>query len=276
MILAMSLFVTMDVCVKVLIQSHHTVQVVWGRYFFHMLLLSLFLAPRLRTLLVTESLTLQLARSGLLLLTTGLFFTGLRQVPLAQASVIMYVTPLLVTALAMPILKEHVGPRRWASVAVGFIGALIIIRPGTDFFQLATLWPLGAATSYAFYQIFTRHLGHQDSVMTTLVYTAMVGAVLMSIAVPFYWSPLSPFEWQLMIASGVFGGIGHFALISAFRAAPASVVTPFMYSNLVLATGYGFFLFDELPDTWTIVGATVIIASGFYIFQRERKVKAVR
>jgi len=274
--MAMSLFVTMDACVKVLIQNHHTVQVVWGRYFFHFVLLSLILAPKLKTLLVTESLRLQLARSGLLLLTTGLFFTGLRNVPLAEASAIMYVTPLLVTALAVPMLGEQVGPRRWASVGVGFIGALIIVRPGTGFFHLATLWPLAAATSYAFYQIFTRHLGHQDSVMTTLVYTAMVGAVLASLAVPFYWTPVSASEWPLMVLSGIFGGVGHFALIKAFRVAPASVVTPFMYSNLLLAAGYGFFMFDELPDLWTIVGAAVIVASGFYIFQRERKVKGGR
>ncbi len=274
MLLTMFFFVSMDTIAKYLIQNHHVFQIVWGRYFFHFMVLVVVLAPRLRSLLVTQNLKLQLARSLLLLTTTCSFFTGLQYVHLADASAIMLTAPIFVTALSMPILKEHVGPRRWASVAVGCVGALIIIRPGNGLLQPAALFPLTAAILYAFYQVSTRFLSHSDSILTTLIYSASIGALIMTASVPFFWQPLSIEEWGWMFMLGVMGGMGHFTLIKAYTVSPLATVAPFTYSNLLWAVGYGYLIFGNLPDLWTVVGATVIIASGLYIFHREQIRKA--
>jgi len=270
MLVTMFMFVSMDACAKYLVQTHDTVQVVWGRYFFHFVLLGLVLAPKLRAVVVTQNIGLQLVRSVLLLATTALFFTGLRYVPMADASSIMLASPIVVTALSMPVLKETVGPRRWVSVIVGCIGALIIIRPGTGMMQAAALFPLGAAVLYAFYQLSTRFLSQSDSVLTTLFYSASIGAIITTMMVPLFWEPLEPLEWGLMAFLGIFGGLGHFALIKAFTQAAAATVVPFTYTNLVWATLYGFIVFGDLPDRWTIIGASVIVASGLYIYHREQ------
>ena len=274
MLLTMFLFVSMDTIAKYLIQDRHVFQVVWGRYFFHFIVLVIVLAPRLRALLVTQNLKLQLARSLLLLTTTICFFTGLNYVQLADASAIMMTAPIFVTALSMPLLKEHVGPRRWASVLIGCIGALIIIRPGGDVLQAASLFPLAAAILYAFYQISTRFLSQSDSILTTLIYSASIGALIMSAAVPFYWTPLSNGEWGLMLLLGLIGGMGHFTLIKAYTVSRVATVAPFTYSNLIWAVGYGYLVFGNLPDQWTVIGALIIMASGLYIFHREQIRKA--
>lgn len=271
MLLTMFLFVGMDACAKTLIQTYPLVQVVWARYFFHVVFLAAVLAPRLRGLVVTERLGLQLMRSLLLLVTTGLFFAGLQFVPLADASAIMLASPIVVTALATPLLKERVGPRRWMGVLAGCLGAAVIIRPGSEVMQLASLFTLGAACTYAFYQISTRFLSQSDPVLTTLLYSASIGALVTSVAVPFYWLAPAPGDWLLFMLLGLLGGIGHFAMIKSLTSAPAAVVVPFTYSNMIWATLYGFILFAELPDMWTVAGAAIIAGSGLYIFHREQR-----
>ena len=273
MIVAMFCFVSMDSIAKEMVKTHSVVQVVWGRYFFQVVVLAIILFPRLRQLMVTSNLKLQLIRSLLLLATTALYFSGLQWVPLAEASAIMMLSPLVVTALSVPLLKEHVGLRRWAGVMLGFIGGMIIIRPGGDAMQLAALFPLGAAMIYGFYQVSTRFLSHSESVLTTLCYSALLGALIMSAAVPFHWSPLTPVEWGMLAGAGAIGTIGHFALIKSLTVAPAAAVAPFTYSNLIWAAGYGLLIFGEWPDNWTIVGASIIVGSGIYIFHREQVVK---
>ena len=270
MMLAMFFFVSMDTCVKYLVETYAVIQIVWARYFFHLLILIVLLAPKLRTTLKTNNLKLQLLRSVLLLITTGLFFFALRHVPLADASAVMLIAPIIVTALSVPLLKEHVGVRRWAGVVIGFAGAILIIKPGMNAAQLAIFLPAAAAICYAVYQISTRFLSHSDPVLTTLLYTASIGALLTSIAAPFVWTAPSFADWSLMALLGVLGGIGHFALIKAFTAAPAATVAPFNYTNMIWAIGYGYLVFGDFPDIWTIVGATVIAASGLYILRREQ------
>lgn len=270
MVLAMFCFVTMDSVAKELVKTHSVSEVVWGRYFFQVAVLAVVLAPRLRRLMVTSNLRLQLIRSVLLLVTTGLYFSGLRFVPLAEASAIMMVSPLVVTALSVPVLKEHVGVRRWSGVAIGFLGAMIIIRPGGEAVQAAALFPLAAALCYGTYQISTRFLSHSESVLTTLCYSALFGAIFMSGVVPFHWTPLAPHEWVMLLGAGIAGCVGHFALIKAFSLAPAAVVAPFTYSNLIWATSYGFLVFGEWPDAWTFLGAGIIAGSGIYIYHREQ------
>jgi drug/metabolite transporter (DMT)-like permease len=270
MLLTTLLFVSMDALAKHLSQFHPVPQVVWARYVFHVLLLALLLGGRVRGVMRTGRLGLQLLRSVFPLGATGLFFTALSFIPLAEASAIMFVAPILVTALSMPLLRERVGPRRWASVVVGFGGALIIIRPGGDAMELTALFALGAATSYAFYQITTRLLAHSDQPLTTLAYSALLGALATSAVVPFFWVAPDWAGWACMVGLGLFGGTGHFALIKAFQTAPAATVTPFGYAALIWATLYGFVLFGDLPDLWTVLGAVIIAASGLYIFHRER------
>lgn len=272
--LATFLFVTMDAMVKALLHDGYELpQVVWGRYFFHVLLLVIVLAPRIRTVAQSQNLKLQMIRSVLMLATTSLFFAGLLFVPLAEASAMMLISPLIVTALAVPILREPVGPRRWAGVVIGMIGAMIIIRPGSAMMSLGILLPAAAAASYAVYQVSTRLLSRADPILTTLFYTALVGAVMTSLAAPFYWTEPTPAAWALMIGAGLCGGIGHFALIKALTLSPASVIAPYGYLNLIWATVYGFLIFAELPDVWTITGAAIITGSGLYVYHREKKRK---
>ncbi len=152
---------------------------------------------------------------------------------------------------------------------MGFSGALIIIRPGMGVMQTAILLPLGAAMLHAVYQIATRALGRTDSALTIIAYTPLVGALVASAIVPFFWTAPDAKGWALMVQLGVLGGVGHFALIKAFQAAPASVVAPFGYTNLIWATVFGFIIWGHLPDLATVAGAAVIVASGIYIFHRE-------
>jgi len=269
MLLTMLLFVSMDACAKYLTQSLHVLEVVWGRYFFHLLILMILLAPRLRSLMTTSHIRLQLSRSLLLLMTTACFFTGLGYIPMADASSIMLTSPIVVTALSMPILKEKVGLRRWASIMIGFIGALIIIRPGTGMMQPAALFPISAAILYGMFQISTRFLSHSEPVLTSLLYSALIGTIVTTLALPFFWQMPTSSEWLIMISMGLLGGAGQFTLIKSLTIAPAATVAPFNYTNLIWATLFGFIIFGDLPDRWTISGAVIIVASGLYIFHRE-------
>jgi len=271
MLLTILLFVSMDTIGKYLTQSYPVLQVTWARFFFHALWMAVFLRWRLSAILRTRHLGLQLSRGTCMLIANTLFIAGVSAMPLVQNNAILLISPLVATALSVPLLGEQVGPRRWACVAAGFIGALVIIRPGLGVFQWAALFPLGAACSFALYQIATRQLRHSDPAMTTLFYTVAVGAPVTSLIMPFIWVMPDTQGWLLMASMGLLGGIGHFTLIKAFAAAPVAVVTPFNYTNLIWATMLGFLVFNELPDRWTIIGATIIIASGLYAFFREQQ-----
>lgn len=269
MLLTMFFFVSMDATAKYLNQSLDVTQVIWARYFFHVFILTIILLPRLKPLLKTSQLPLQLGRSFLLLITTGLFFTGLKYISMADASATMLASPIIVTALSVPILKEIIGPRRWASIAVGLIGAIIILRPGTGLFQPASLFPLGAAVTYSFYQISTRLLNKSDNILTTLLYSSLLGTVVMTMVAPFYWQTPNWQQWVGMLGLGILGGLGHFTLIKSLTLSPASTVAPFTYSNMIWATLFGYIIFNDTPDQWTVIGALIISISGMYIFHRE-------
>ena len=277
MILAMLMFISMDSLVKHLLQqSYPVIQVVWARYTFHVVFLLVLVNRHAPRALVTHHPVLQVLRSVLLLMTTTLFFIGLGYVKLADACAVMLLGPVIVTALSVPLLKEKVGPRRWIGVAIGLAGAMVIIRPGTGMMQPGALFPLAAACLYAFYQISTRWMSQSDSTLTTALYTALAGTLVTSPAVPFFWVAPMPVDWLWMVGSGIFGGAGHFALIKAFTAAPASTITPFGYTNLLWATLFGFVFFAELPDGWTVFGAMIVVASGLYIFTQEQRRRSQR
>ncbi len=271
MCLAVGLFPFLNASVKVLGGDYAIQQVVWARYLGHFgLMLLIFLPFHGSRLFRTENLMAQLVRSLLLLGSTSCYFMALTYLPLTTAASISFTSPFIVTALSVPFLGERVGPRRWAAIMVGFTGALIIIRPGGSSFHGAELLVVASATFYSFYQIMTRRLAGQDNPATTITYTAVFGVILTSMVGPFYWvAPVAQFDWLLFAATGLFGGLGHLFVVKAFQFAEVSVVSPFVYLQLVGAVILGFIIFGEFPDTWTWVGSAIIVACGAYITYRE-------
>ncbi len=274
MIAATMMFVNIDAIAKHLTQTYPVIEVVWARYFFHLLFLMAFLGRRLPGALKTRRLPLQLWHSAFLVFATFLMMSGLRVIPLADATTLLFLTPLVVTALSAPFLGERVGRRRWIGVLVGFLGALVVIRPGTGMMQTAALLPAAAAVAFAFYQISTRILARTDPPMTTLFYTALLGALALSAMVPLVWVTPTWIDFSMMVASGLLGGVGHFLLIKAFTAAPAATVSPFSYATLIWSVTYGFVFFGDLPDAWTWAGAAIIVGSGLHILRREKRRRA--
>ncbi len=270
MLITTFFFVSLDAVAKHLVSNYPVLQVVWGRFFFHMILAALILGPRFAVLARSANLPLQIVRSIFLLATTVLFFSGVRLLPLADASAIMFTSPILLSILAIPILGEKVGPYRWAAIFVAFLGALVVVRPGSGVMGAGALFLLGCAFCNAFYQLITRKLRGTDDARTTLLYTGLAGAVGTSLAVPLVWTPIALGDWPLFAALGVFGCLGHFTLIKSFQSAPATVVAPFSYASLFWAILIGFFVWGDLPDLWTLVGATIVAAGGLYILHREQ------
>lgn len=275
--LAMSAcFATIDATAKLLGQDMPVVQIVWGRYFFHFLFLAVFLFGRagLTRILRTNRLALQLGRSVLLVCSTAIFWLALVYLPLAQAIAIGFASPLILTALSALLLGERVGRYRWSAVLVGLCGVVIVVRPGVGELHWAVLLPLAMAFFYALYQITTRVLSRTEDQMTTLFYTGLGGILVSSIAVPFFWVPPTLEQWLGFVWLGLLGGLGHMLLIKAFSLAPASLLAPFGYTSLIWATILGYVVFGEIPDVWTIVGASVIIGSGIFIVWREHRLSS--
>jgi drug/metabolite transporter (DMT)-like permease len=274
MLLTMVFFVGADAIAKYLTQTYPVIEVTWGRFVFHLaLLLPYFAARRNLTVFRTAKLRLQLTRSLLQIGSTVLYFSAIALLPLATATVIAFAQPLLLTVFSVPLLGEKVGPRRWAAVLVGFLGVLIIVRPGggaaLGVSHCAMLLPLATAALSAFYQIATRVVTRSDPTETSLFFTAVSGAVVATIVVPFVWRTPDLAGWGLMAATGVLAGGGHYCIINAFKRAPASVLAPFSFTQLIWATALGYLVFGDLPDLSTLAGALVIIGSGLYVFYRE-------
>ena len=218
---------------------------------------------------------LQFARSTLLAGCSFTWLLAIPHVPLASAGVIMFTTPIFVVLLSSPMLSEQVGPQRGAAVVAGFVGVLIVLRPWGQQIVWEMLFVLVAAICYALYQILTRRVAAYDSSATSAVYAVAVGAVIVSFFLPFYYAFPSPDEWYYwagFLAVGFLGGFRHLFMVKAFESAPASLVSPFCYTELIGITVLGLVLFDEKPDVWTGVGACVIVVSGLYLARRETAV----
>jgi len=259
----------MDSLSKAVSAAHHPMQVVWARYASQTFLAFVILSPYLRKLLRTEHIWLQLLRSAFLFGTTVTFFTSLKYMHLASATAVFEIAPLFITIASFFILKEKVGLRRWIGVFLGLIGAMIIIRPGSDVFSVISLLPALAAFFFACYAISTRFLGADESPWTSFLYTAMIGTVVSTFLVPFYWTTPDLATSGRMMALGAFGGVGHFFMIRAFTLTEASFLAPFGYFTLLFNGFWGFWFFAEVPDTATIIGAAIIVSAGVYVWYRE-------
>jgi drug/metabolite transporter (DMT)-like permease len=275
---AVACFAMLDTTAKYLNLYMSTLQVVWARYTGAFLFPFIVSNPWTRPGLTrTNRLALQIARSVLLLASTLCNFLALRYLQLAEAIALVFSTPFFVAALSGPVLGEWVHCRRWTAIAVGFLGVLVVTRPGAGSFQPAALLSLTAALCYALYSIATRVLARTDSNETTLFYSNIVGALALLPVVPFVWAtPSDPLVIALMVATGAMGSFGHYLLIAAHRLAPAAVLSPFIYTEIVLVTATGFLVFGDVPNRSTLTGAAIVVASGLYILHRERAVRRTK
>ncbi|MFZ1428333.1 MAG: DMT family transporter [Geminicoccaceae bacterium] len=264
-LLAMLMFGLMDAASKYLSTRYPTPQIIWLRYVFTIPLMVLVLGPSgARRSLRSARPWLQVLRSMLLVTEIGLVVWCFGRLPLADVHAILALTPLAVTALAVPLLGEAVGPRRWAAIGVGLLGVLLIVRPGIGAIQPASLVALLSVALYALYQVLTRLVGRVDSAETSLLWQLVVGAMVLSVVVPFAWRPPPLEHWPLFVLVAALGGVGHYAMIKALQLSPAAVVQPFTYTLLLWAVIIGYLGFGDVPDALTLVGAGVVVAAGIY------------
>ena len=270
MTLAVVFGVLTDTIFKQASTSYAIIQVVWARFAFQMLMVMALFAPQLGRLFLTRRLGLHMVRSLLLAGTSVLFVAGLRHIQLAEASAILFLAPFVVAAVSGPLLGEPVGRGKAIAVVIGFLGALVVIRPGLGFIHWAAIFPAAAAVMFGFYQVTTRELNRTEDTRTMMLYTGLAGSVILSILVPFHWSTPDATGWVLLIIPAALGGLHHFAVIRALTWGPAATIAPFDYSRLIWAALLGFLVFDDVPDMWTIVGAAVIVGSGLYLIRGSR------
>ena len=269
---ACACFTSIDVTVKHLSQRYPVPLLVWARWGVQAMVMFALLAPTMRWSLVrTTRPGLHLVRGTVLIGSSLCFFTAVKYLPLAEATALNYTSPILVTLLAGWLLDEHITLPRWGFAAAGFVGMLLIVRPGTGILDSAAFFALAAAAAYAVYQILTRKLVGED-LRVLLFYPCLCGAILMSIVVAFEhddsWYPTS--DLALFLGIGVMGSIGHWLFTRAFRLASASAIAPFTYVQLVFSTIAAWALFGTFPDAWALTGMVVIAGSGGVLTWYER------
>lgn len=271
MVLAVFMFPVMNASVKYLAVIYALPLIMLGRYGGHLLLFIIgFGATRGLDLVRTKEPRLQLARSFLMLISTVCYFVTLGKVPLTTVAAISMTSPLMVTALSVPLLGERVGLHRWGAVVLGFIGALIVVHPSDSSIGLDALPAFVSSASYALYQILTRRVGAQDTPETSIMWTAIVGFAAAVLSYPFFPElPLSRLDLGLLVLVGVVGGLAHYLVVRAITYAPAPILAPFGYGQLIGAAVLSVVVFNEYPDAWTLSGIGLIVASGLYILQRE-------
>ena len=269
---AVAVFSVLDSLSKYLTRFYPINLVVWARFAFHLLLVVVLLGPRYGLALVrTARPGIQIMRGLLLAIASVLFVSALKFMPLAETSAIAFLAPLLVTIMSVFFLKEKVELARWIAVLCGFVGVLAIIRPGSSVFTWAVFLPMGNAIAYAAYQILTRRLAGQESPYTSIFYAGLVGTLLLSVMLPYSWvQPQSFLHIALLVINGMLGGVGHLILIKAFEHAPASRLAPFTYSQLIWVTVIGYLTFGDFPDSWSLVGIAILMASGIYTATHQR------
>ena len=252
-------------------------QITWARYFFTVAftLPIMFFFFR-KNLVWTDKPKLQLIR-GLILLTANLlFFYSISIISLAKALTLAFIARLVVTAFSPIFLGEKVGFKRWSAVIIGFIGSMVVIRPGFVEINLASLAALGTGVTYGFYLIITRKLSSSDNPLLTLLLTGVVGAIIISFVMPFVWIKPTLNQWSMMAAIGIFACVGHLFIILSLKYADASKLAPFSYFEIVTNIIIGYYFFSDFPDKWTFLGLFIIILSGIYISRRENIIKRLK
>jgi drug/metabolite transporter (DMT)-like permease len=268
LLVAMVFFVLLDATGKHLAQRWPVPMLAWIRYTVHCLLMLALLGPSMgRALLRTTRRRDQVLRGLSLVGVTCFAMAAFRVMPLAETTAVLFAAPPIVALLAGPLLGEKITPVRWVAVAIGFAGVLLIARPGGGLSAAGIAFALAAAVCFAAYQLMTRQLAATETPVTMLFYTALVGSLTLSVALPWVWGGPRPgaVDVAMMLSLGVYGGCGHFLLIRAFREAPASLLSPITYGQLAWATLFGWLIFGELPDALALTGIAVIALAGVLI-----------
>ena len=276
-LLAWVMLPIMDGFAKYLSADLPVLQITWARYFFTVVFtfpVMLFLFRKY--LIWTVKPKLQFIRGLILLCANICFFYAISIISLPKALTLAFIAPLIVTAFSPIFLGEKVGFRRWSAVIIGFVGSLVVIRPGFVEINLASLAALGTGIMYGFYLIITRKLSTSDNPLLTLLLTGVVGAIIISTVMPFVWVKPTLNQWSMMAAIGVFACIGHLFLILSLKYADASKLAPFSYFEIITNMIIGYYFFNDFPDNWTFFGLFIIVLSGIYISRRENIVKKVQ
>jgi drug/metabolite transporter (DMT)-like permease len=261
------LFGSSDTISKYLSGSLPIVEFIWIRYVLFLMMAGYLVRRRS---IVPRNPGLQITRGLCVVGSSILFVYGVRQMTMAQATTISFLSPMLITILSIPLLGETVGPRRWAAVGAGMVGMLVVVRPGLGGFQPAALFGVASAFCWALALIITRKISSSDSPQTTVLWSAGIGTAVLTLMLPFVAVWPTPRQLGLSLVLGVLASGGQWVVILAHRIAPASLLAPFFYGQLIWVSVLGFLVFGNLPDIWTIVGAAIIVASGLYTAHRER------
>jgi drug/metabolite transporter (DMT)-like permease len=268
---AMAVLPFLDVCAKYLgQQGMPVIQVVWARMAFGLIFVApMLMAQQGKAALLPDRPLLHLARAILLMSATFAFFLALTYQGIAETLAVFFVQPLVITALSPFVLQEQVGLRRWLAVLAGFIGTLVIIRPGLVAINPGSLLALASGFSLACYMLLTRKIAGRDSAMATTYKTSLMGTLIASIATLFVWQQPTPQQWLLMALLAAIASFGHLLIVKAYDHAEASLLAPLAYTEMIMAVALGWYFFGDFPDNWTFVGVGILIASAIYISSRE-------
>jgi len=270
MALAFFLFAAADAQAKLLTGAFHSVQIVWTRQLGLLAGVVILLGLKGPAILKTSHLGLQVLRGTLAVISATAFITALRYVPLADAVAVSFVAPFMVTVMGALFIGEKVGIRRWSAVSIGFVGTLIVTRPGLGVVHPAVFLVAGAATAFALRQVLSRVLAATDRTTTTVTYTALASVVVLTLPLPIFWrTPDSLWELALLAGMAACAALGELLVIRSLEIAQAIVLAPMHYSLIIWGTFYGWIVFGQLPDHWTWLGAAIIVATGLYIMHRE-------
>lgn len=270
-VIGFSLVPGMDATAKYLSGDYSVLQIGWARFVFHLMFVVPVVLVRHRDQIWPKRPVLQFARGLFQMSATLLFFGALSYMPIADALALLFAYPLLVTALSPVLLGEHVRGLQWVAIAVGFAGVLIILRPGSETFHWAAGYAVAASVCFALYMIATRKVAGTSPPLVTLVYSAVVGASVLTVGAPWFWSAPRGSDWLLMILIGLVAACGHFTIVKAFELAPASRLAPYGYVEILSATALGYFVFGDFPDAWVFVGIGIIIVAGVLVSFRPAR-----
>ncbi|MGC6453563.1 MAG: DMT family transporter [Candidatus Puniceispirillaceae bacterium] len=274
MLAGMFVFAAVDAQAKYLTEFMPAMQIVWARQLALCFGVILLIGFRGRAVLRTSHPVLQVVRGVMAASSATLFIIGLNFVALADAVSVTFIAPLVVTMLGAVLLGERVGLHRWTATIIGFLGTLVVIRPGFESFHPGLLLPLTAAILFAGRQIVSRHIGHRDRTATTVAYTALTATLLLTLTLPFVWVEIDPRLLPVLLLMSLMAALGEFLVIRALEIGLAVFVSPLHYTIIIWASIYGYLLFGQFPDGWTWAGSAIIIASGLYVMHRERRAAA--